>query len=133
MAREDDLTVLLLPTPAALQDTEAALVPKAKRTRQAERLKPLPGTFSRVPIQWLVKPHKPSPFDAKGKVFLALLWASHWGQKDVRLSDPTIAALDMPERTKQWCVARLCRDGWVRVSHKGPGHVLAIQVLLLAG
>jgi len=56
---------------------------KARNKGHVQRLQRLPSPFTRIPVQWYVKPHKPCPFDAKTRIFLALLEDSRWGQKEV--------------------------------------------------
>jgi hypothetical protein len=122
---QDDEGVFLDPEP---EDGNEAAPGKRSRPRQSGWPA---GPYAAVPIQWISK--KPCPFDAKGRVFLALLDDSRSGQRTVRMTDPTIASLQIPERTKQWCVTRLLRDGWLRVDYEGPGHALLITVLVQAG
>jgi hypothetical protein len=112
---------------------DQAAAGKTRGKRRVQRLQPLPPPFVRIPLQWVLKPHRPCLFNAKARVFMALLEDSRGGQREVQMNDPTIASLQIPERTKQWGVARLLRDGWIRVEYGGPGHALTVTVLVHSG
>lgn len=88
---------------------------KARRRGRAKRLQSLPDMFVRVPLQWLVKPCRPHLFEPKTRLFLYVLYKSHWGPRGVRLTDAFALEIGMPGRTKREAITRLERDGWVRV------------------
>jgi hypothetical protein len=115
--------------PEPVEPAEAA--PAAGKPRRAQRLRPLPGPFNRVPLQWHRQPHKPCPFDYKGRLFLELLYRSHYGQKEVRATNELAAEIGVPERAKRRCLAQLARDGWVRVVRREePSHTIVVIVLV---
>jgi hypothetical protein len=60
---------------------------KERRTRRTQRLQPLPGPFTRAPIEWMQRAHEPRPSSPEDRLFYYLLHKSHWGQKEVRVTN----------------------------------------------
>jgi hypothetical protein len=111
-------------------DDEPPNRPRRAGRRRVERLRPLPGPYVRVPVQWLVKPHFVSSFNAEGRLHLYLLYRSHWGQREVRVTEVLAAEIGLLRRTCQDALAQLERKGWVRVErHKGRAPVVLPVVL----
>jgi len=117
-----------------LEPTEpAASAPAARgKPRRAQRLQPLPGPYVRVPLQWLLKPHKPFPRDTR--LLLYLLYKSHWGQKEVRVTNELAAELGMSKWAKNRNIAQLARDDWLRiVRREEPSHTIIVTLLVHSG
>jgi hypothetical protein len=102
--------------------------------RRAQRLQPLPGPYVRVPLQWILKPHKPWPSRQGCRLLLLLLYKSHWGQKPVRVTNALAAETGIPERTKEHCIHQLAKAGWLRIDQREePSHTMVVTVLVHAG
>jgi DNA-binding MarR family transcriptional regulator len=78
-------------------------------------LQPLPEAYVRVPLQWLTDPSKGHVFEPEARLFLLVLYRSHWGQKGVQLTDAVAAEVGVAGSTKRQALNRLERKGWVRV------------------
>lgn len=127
--REEELLRDILLDPES-EDGDAA----ANRQRdRAQQLQPLPGPFARVPLQWLLKPHKPSPYRPQERLFTYLLYRSHWGQRAVALTDELAAEIGIDPSTKRRIVRRLERDGWLRVSWEGRSRAMVVTMLVHSG
>jgi hypothetical protein len=108
--------------------------PPQKQTRQrVGRLRPLPGPHVRVPMQWILKPHRESPFTAEAALFLLILYRSHWGQRGVKLTDAVAAELQISPRTRRQALSRLESKGWVRVEHRARLAAPTVWPMVLAG
>jgi hypothetical protein len=80
-----------------------------------------------------LKPHKPCPFRYDERLFLYLLYKSHWGQKPVRVSNTLAAEIGVPERAKERSIARFARTGWVRIEgREEPSHTIVVTILVHA-
>ena len=112
MSREGDLSAMLLPEPDTLK--QAGVL-----KRRAQRLPRSPNYFVRVPVSWLLQQHRPHPFDPQSRLFLLLLFRSHWGQRDVKVTNALAAELGMSARRKSRCLRQLEKDGWIRVDRAG--------------
>jgi hypothetical protein len=99
--------------------------------RSVTRLRPLPGAFVRVPIQWLCKPGRRHALRARERVFLYLLFRSHWGQRSVTLTAAVAAEIGVTERTRRRALDQLERSGWVRVERQ-PGCALVARPIVLS-
>lgn len=88
---------------------------KPARTR---RLRPLPEAYVRVPVQWLTNPRRGHVFAPEARLFLYVLYRSHWGQHGVKLTAAVAAEAEMPDKTKRDALRRLERKGWVRVERQ---------------
>jgi hypothetical protein len=97
---------------------------KKARTRVG-RLPPLPGPHVRVLTQWLSHPRREHVFQAEQRLFLYVLYRSHWGQLGVTLTRAAIAEIGAPRRTLYDAICRLERKGWIRVERR-PGRVLVV-------
>lgn len=98
------------------------------RARKPERLKRLPVAFGRVPIAWL---SEPSPFDAKSRLLIYLLYRSRWGQRGIKLTSAVVAELGITSRTKQRCLSRLEQEGRVRIERTGRDAPTAWPIVLV--
>jgi hypothetical protein len=116
---QDDLANIVL----GPDDEPPKRVRKTTR-RQVNRLQPLPGPYVRVPIQWLCKPGREHIAPPEMRLFLYVLYRSHWGQRGVVLTNAAASEVGVEPRTKQKALGRLKRKGWVRTerhsSHKAP-------------
>jgi hypothetical protein len=110
----------------------AASAPAARgKSRRVQRLQPLPGPYVRAPIQWMQRPDKPRPASPEDRLFFYLLYKSHWGQKEVRVTNELAAEIGVPASTKRWALGRLVKDGVVRVVRREePSHVLVVIPLV---
>jgi hypothetical protein len=117
MSRDTDYDALA--TDAILEPEPEKEPPPKRARRRAARLQPLPGAWTRVPIQWLTTQSRGAyPISAQGRLWLYLLWKSHWGQKGIKFTDKVGAELGIPGRTRRGCIRRLERAGWVRVEQE---------------
>jgi hypothetical protein len=116
-----------------LADDEALPVRRGRKAihQPAARLSPLPGAFARVPIQWLRKPGRDHIFRPQERLFIYLLYRSHWGQRGVPLTDALITEIGITRRNAQKIVQNLTRAGWVRVEQQ-PGHLSVVWPVVLA-
>jgi hypothetical protein len=85
---------------------------------RARQLQPLSDPYVRVPLQWLVSPCRDHVFAPEARLFLLLLYRSHWGQRGVKLTDAVAAEVGIPGKTKRDALRRLERKGWVRVERQ---------------
>jgi len=131
MPRDEDidLSVLLHPEPEALREGGIPPLPVWK----SERLRRLPNLFARVPLSWLdgTDPRE-SPFGPGERLFRLLLIRSHWGQREVRLTNAMVDEIGVPRTTKISCLARWEEQGWVRINRNGQ-HTLRVRPVVLAG
>jgi hypothetical protein len=93
----------------------------ARGRKRAEQLKRLPGLFVRMPVSWLTKPPRAHVFGPDERLFLYLLFRSHWGQRGAKLTSAFAAEVGVPRRFKNRCVKRWEADGGVRVEREGRG------------
>jgi hypothetical protein len=105
---------------AAVLDDEGGEPRQPSDRKRVKRLPHLPGPFVRIPIAWLNPSSvRPAPFTATQRLYLLLLYRSHWGQRGVKLTSAVAAEIGMPPRSRQWSLSRLERDGLVRVERSG--------------
>jgi hypothetical protein len=106
---------------------------RARKRRQGrvERLRSLPGPYVRVPIQWLCKPCRDHVFRPKERLFLYVLYRSHWGQRGVALTDAVIAEIGISRWNAYKILERLERKGWLRVERQ-PGRSRVMWPAVLA-
>ena len=114
-------------------DDKPELSPDRRRSRHAKRLQLLPGPYARVPLQWLLKPHRGQWFRPRERLLVYLLYRSHWGQRGVRMTDVVAAELGMSDRQKRRCVRELEELGAVRVEQGGRSHVMVVTPLVHTG
>lgn len=74
----------------------------------------------RFPMQWLLKPVKKHVLGTEARLFLLVLYRSHWGQRGVKLTDAVAAEVGVASSTKRVAVSQLERKGWIRVE-RHPG------------
>jgi hypothetical protein len=105
----------------------SSAAPKAKW--RPKRLQPLSEAYARARLRWLHESHTPSPFSYHARLFLHLLYKSHDGQKEVRVTNEVAAEIGMPEWVKRRSLAYLIRIGWVRVERREePSHTLVVTL-----
>jgi hypothetical protein len=119
-------------------EDECILAPEPEPEEPAPRQRRKKGqwrqldNFARVPAQWLVKPHRPSPFDPAGSLFLYLIVLSKEGREKVPLTDAVGAEIGLSPRTKRRAAKRLIKTGWVRVvGHRGRGRTPIVMPLVM--
>jgi hypothetical protein len=126
--------------PANLTDYEGAILAPddeppnrshRKDHRRIERLRPLPGPYVRVPIQWLCNPCRTHVFAPEARLFLYVLYRSHWGQRGVAMTRAVVTEIGVPRETARDALGQLARKGWVRVERR-PGHALIVWPIVLA-
>jgi hypothetical protein len=100
--------------------------------RRVERLRPLPGAYVRVPIQWLHQPVGEPVFRSRERLFLYVLYRSHWGQRGVALTATMLAEIGISGWNAYKLVAQLKRTGRLRVD-RGPGRALVVRPVVLSG
>jgi hypothetical protein len=100
----------------SILDDEPAPPAQPKRRNRAGRLPHLPTHFIRVPVPWLTRS---GLFEPGQRLFLLLLYKSHWGQKGVRLTNALAAEVGISSRTKARALQRLLQAGLVRVEQHG--------------
>lgn len=93
---------------------------KRKGRGPVERLRPLPGAYVRVPIQWLCKPYRKRGFPPETRLLLYVLYRSHWGQRSVVVTDQVAAEVGIASRYKRQLLVQLERVGWIdrQASHR---------------
>ena len=91
---------------------------RPRRKDRVERLRPLPGAYVRVPIQWLCKPCQKHLFQPKERLFLYVLYRSHWGQRGVVVTDKVAAEVEVVPRHKRKLLVQLEREGWIRIDRR---------------
>jgi hypothetical protein len=99
--------------------------------KNVERLQPLPGPFTRVPIQWLIKPGRKQVFRARERLFLYLLYHSLWGQRGVTLTEAVFEEIGTPKRTIYNTLCWLKANGWVRIE-RARGSTLVVWPVVLS-
>jgi DNA-binding transcriptional ArsR family regulator len=106
-----------------------------KRARHpgAERMRPLPTTFVRVPVSWFTDDPRPYAFvGQRGRLLFLLLHLSRWGQRPVILTSAVAERIGL-SRSETWRhLARLEADGWVRVVRDGQKAV-TVHPVIIAG
>jgi hypothetical protein len=113
------------------EEDETVAPNKARKPRRAQRLQPLPGWFSRAPLQWMQRKHNPRPALAEDRLLYYLLFKSHWGQIEIRVSDELAAEISIPPSTKRRCIARLSKTGCIRiVRREGASRTAVVTVLV---
>jgi hypothetical protein len=81
--------------------------------------------------EWMQRAHEPRPSSPEDRLFYYLLHKSHWGQKEVRVTNELAAEIHVSARTKQRSLAKLARSGWVRiVRREEPSHIYVIVPLV---
>jgi hypothetical protein len=93
---------------------------RTSRARKVVPLRPLPGAFVRVPIQWLSKPGRKHIAPTKTRLFLYVLYRSLWGQRGVEVTDQVAAKVGVEPRQKRRIILQLQREGWVRIERDTP-------------
>jgi hypothetical protein len=80
MPRKKDLGRLLQPEATAEMEasTRAQISDAPQRVERAKRLQPLPGAYVQVPMQWLLSPIKEHVFEPEARLFLLVLYRSHY-------------------------------------------------------
>jgi hypothetical protein len=66
-----------------------------KAPKRVEPLQRLPGAFVRVPIQWLCQPVRKRVVPPQWRLFLYVLYRSHWGQRGVVVTDKVAAEVNI--------------------------------------
>jgi hypothetical protein len=131
-SREDDAEAEALARAAILDPEEPVEEPPRKR-RRADRLRPLPGPYVRVPIQWLTNPCRPHLSGAEWRVFLYVVYRSHWGQRGVALTATIAAELGLLTRYARYqTAASLERKGWLRVERHGQQLLILWPIVIAA-
>ena len=103
-------------------DEDDPLAEPATRSAVRHRpqpLKRLPTHFARVPLLWFTKPPRKHLFGPRQRLFLLLVYRSHFGQRGVRLTNALAAEIGISRRSKHKCLQRLEDDGWIRVERDG--------------
>ena len=119
------------------EDEDAAEQKQSTGRKRVSRLPNLPGHFVRIPIAWL-RSRRPatrgrprrSLFDSPTRLFLFVLYKSHWGQKGVPLTSALAAEIGMSRRTKNRSLEVLERTGRVRVERKGRAAAIVWPIVL---
>jgi hypothetical protein len=108
---------------------------RKKLRRRAGRLQPLPGAYVRVPMQWILKPHRESPFAtrAEAELFLLVLYRSYWGQRSVKLTDAVAAEVRVFGTTRKDVLRRLEHKGWIRVERSPRHEAPTVWPIVIAG
>jgi hypothetical protein len=130
MPRDDeiDLRALLLPEPEALREPGTSEV---RPRREAQRLRRLQKLFARVPLSWVNgEDPRPTPFGACERLLLLLLIRSHWGQREVKLTNAMVDQIGVSRQEKFTCLVRLECQGWVRVKRDGQRTPLVRPVVI---
>lgn len=110
-----------MPSREQYDELEKAVIleDKEPRKRRSARLKRLPSYFFRVPLSVVVEPSRPCPFDAKGRLYLILLFRTHFGQREVRVTTALAREAGIDDRRmKAMHLKHLEQDGWIRVERK---------------
>jgi hypothetical protein len=102
---------------ASVLDDEPEASPE-ERTRPT-RLRRHPSLFVRVPISWLTKPPREQPFQPRDRLFLYLLFRSHWGQRPVVVTGAFAAEVGISRQSKTQILYGLERTGWIRIERRG--------------
>jgi hypothetical protein len=76
-----NLEALRIPPDDDQGSAEAPESARGKPRQRAERLQPLPEPYVRIPLRWLSKPDKDHVFEPEARLFLLVLYRSHWGQR----------------------------------------------------
>jgi hypothetical protein len=97
----------------------AASAEDTKRRQRVARLRSLPDPYVRVPLLWFTRPGKGHVFEPEARLFLLVVYRSHWGQRGVKLTDAVAAEAGVPGSTKRHALKRLKSKGWVRVEPQG--------------
>jgi hypothetical protein len=114
-------------------DDEPPNRPQSKNRKRAERLRPLPGAYVRVPIQWLCKPVREHVFPPEARLFLYVLYRSHWGQREVLVTDKVAAEVGVEPRQKRRHLLQLQREGWIRIERRTPHGAPVVCPIVIAG
>jgi hypothetical protein len=64
-------------------------------------------------------------FQPKERLFLYVLYRSHWGQRGVVVTDKVAAEVEVEPRHKRKLLAQLEREGWIRIERR-TGHGASI-------
>jgi hypothetical protein len=113
-------------------DDEPPNRPQQKgRRKRIERLQPLPGAFVRVPLSWICAPRKGEyPFPPEWRLYLLVLYRSHWGQRGVPITTAFRADIAVSRDTTYGCLKRLAAKGLLRIERR-PGHALVAWPIVL--
>ncbi len=114
-------------------DDEPPNRPRRKGRRPVGRLLPLPGAYVRVPMQWLCKPCRKHILPPEARLFFYVLYRSHWGQRDVVVTDQVAAEVGIASRTKRKLLAQLERAGWVRIERHARHGAPVVWPIVIAG
>lgn len=114
--RDDDLEAEALAHDAFLGPEEAD-TPTIRRKAPPALL---PGHFVRVPVEWFINPRKPSPFGEAGRLWLWILYRSHWGKYGLRLTDAATEEIGLKGTSRRRVLAQLERNGWLRLERRSP-------------
>jgi hypothetical protein len=108
---------------------------RKKSCQRIGRLQALPGPYVRVPMQWILKPHRESPFAtrAEAELFLLVLYRSHWGQRGVKLTDAVAAEVRVSGTTRKQVLRRLEHKGWIRVERHPRQEAPVVWPIVIAG
>ena len=106
---------------------------KRAERRGAERMRPLPIRFVRVPVSWFTDDPRPYAFvGQRGRLLFLLLHLSRWGQRPVTLTSAVAEQIGLSRSEKWRHLARLEADGWVRVVRDGQKAV-TVHPVIIAG
>jgi hypothetical protein len=105
---------------------------KKRSRRRVTSLRPLPGPFVRVPLQWLTKPVKKHIAPSRTRLFFYLLYRSHWGQRGVVVTDQVAAEVGVEASRKRRILTQLAHDGWIRVERRTTNSAPVVWPIVVA-
>jgi len=106
---------------------------RGEKSPSTSRLRPLPGAYVRVPIQWLTRPCREHVFRAEERLFLYVLYRSHWGQHGVKLTNAVAAEIGLSKWTKLRALQKLEQRGWLRAERQTAHSAPTVWPIVLAG
>jgi hypothetical protein len=96
-----------------------------------KRLKRLPSHFVRVPLPWLLTPRAGCPIEPGARLFLYVLYRSHFGQRGVKVTTATAAQFGLSARTKNRCFEAWENAGWIRTERTGRGSPIIWPIVIV--
>jgi hypothetical protein len=115
-------------------DDEPPTRRRKKRHERAGSLQPLPGAFVRVPIHWISRPRRGEYlYRPRERLFLYLLYRSHWGQRGVPLTSAFLEAINIERRYAYRLLDQLEAKGRVRIERRedARGRPLVVRPIVL--
>src|SRR4051794_37984763 len=114
MLHNEDLDKIILGNEDNEPPNEASI-----KKRKGNKISISQEPYVKVPVSWFVDGPRPILFNKRQRLFLWLLYKSHFGERPVDLTSAATRGLEITRQYRLQLIEEMEADGWVEVERDG--------------